>query len=1093
MSELAGQRPHPARLLASLKDFQRRTVEHVHHRFFLDERTTNRFLVADEVGLGKTLVARGVTALALDHLWEETERLDVVYVCSNAEIAQQNIRRLRVSDDDYARPTRLTLLPREIHGLRDRKLNFVSLTPGTSFDPHSAMGKSDERAVLYLMLERAWDFRGKAPLNVFCGYANRDGFASRVRWLRSLDDIDEELEAGFLEAVTSEERENAGDGSLRDRFEELLSSFARRDSQMSEEQRTARRDLISDLRALLGRTCIRALEPDLVILDEFQRFKHLLASDTEAGELARLLFDYVDPDTGQTAKTLLLSATPYKAYATSADQDGDSHHEDFIATVEFLLDDRATAEELRGQLARFRSILLRWQPGSEAALHETKTAIEGSLRGVIARTERLAASPDRNGMLRQVETGSTELLAGDLDAYLLGQRVADAVEHSDTIEYWKSAPYLLNLMDDYKLKRDFTEALADGTPQAAKITEALREHSGSLLSWADVAAYRVLDPQNARMRCLVSELLDRDAWRLLWLAPSLPYYKLGGQYANAEAQKMTKRLVFSSWTVVPKAISAILSYEAERRMMLAGDAEAQNDPATRRNRGALLRITIEDDRPTGMPVLALMYPSFALAELADPAALAAESGEGAIPLERALELVAERLREPVGRLTSGAPERGPADERWLWAAPLMLDAELDGDVALGWIRDPDVVDLSRGEGDGSGSAWAEHLREAEEAMLGELDPPLGRPPDDLLQLLGRLALAGPGVAALRALGRGAAIDAPARDPRMRMSAIRVGWSFRTLFNLPEVSELVRSRHRNVKFWRQALRYCVEGCLQAVLDEYAHVLREHLGHVGAPLTPEVSEEIASATAEAIGIRTTRAQLDIIETGRKPKLRTERMRARFALRFGEQHAEEGAELARADHVRGAFNSPFWPFVLATTSVGQEGLDFHLYCHAVVHWNLPSNPVDLEQREGRIHRYKGHAVRRNLAAVHGRSVLTTQTPDPWSDLFVEGEADRPADQTELWPYWIYDRDGGSESAGARGVAQIERHVLALPLSRDRARFEALLHALTLYRSVLGQARQEDLVHLLAERVPVADRELVAELLRVDLSPPRGSPRRL
>jgi len=28
--------------------------------------------------------------------------------------------------------------------------------------------------------------------------------------------------------------------------------------------------------------------------------------------------------------------------------------------------------------------------------------------------------------------------------------------------------------------------------------------------------------------------------------------------------------------------------------------------------------------------------------------------------------------------------------------------------------------------------------------------------------------------------------------------------------------------------------------------------------------------------------------------------------------------------------------------------EGLDFHHYCHAIVHWNLPSNPVDLEQRE-------------------------------------------------------------------------------------------------------------------------------------------------
>jgi ERCC4-related helicase len=66
--------------------------------------------------------------------------------------------------------------------------------------------------------------------------------------------------------------------------------------------------------------------------------------------------------------------------------------------------------------------------------------------------------------------------------------------------------------------------------------------------------------------------------------------------------------------------------------------------------------------------------------------------------------------------------------------------------------------------------------------------------------------------------------------------------------------------------------------------------------------------------------------------------------------------------------AFNSPFWPFVLASTSVGQEGLDFHHYSHAVVHWNIPANPVDLEQREGRVHRYQGHAVRRNVAAGYG-----------------------------------------------------------------------------------------------------------------------------
>jgi hypothetical protein len=203
----------------------------------------------------------------------------------------------------------------------------------------------------------------------------------------------------------------------------------------------------------------------------------------------------------------------------------------------------------------------------------------------------------------------------------------------------------------------------------------------------------------------------------------------------------------------------------------------------------------------------------------------------------------------------------------------------------------------------------------------------------------------------------------------------------------------------------------------------------------------------------------------------------MRCRYALRFGEGETEDGSDVTREDQVRSAFNSPFRPFILASTSVGQEGLDFHLYCRAIYHWNLPSNPVDLEQREGRIHRYKGHVIRKNLAARYGL-LATAAAPDPWDALFARAAADRGTASSDLVPYWVFD-----------GPWKIERHVPLFPLSRDASRFEDLKRSLTVYRLVFGQPRQEDLLGFLKARV--GSETSLERLLtyRINLTPPTGS----
>lgn len=159
------------------------------------------------------------------------------------------------------------------------------------------------------------------------------------------------------------------------------------------------------------------------------------------------------------------------------------------------------------------------------------------------------------------------------------------------------------------------------------------------------------------------------------------------------------------------------------------------------------------------------------------------------------------------------------------------------------------------------------------------------------------------------------------------------------------------------------------------------------------------------------------------------------------------------ARPDEVRRSFNTPFWPHVLATTSVGQEGLDFHPWCSHIVHWDLSSNPLDLEQREGRIQRFAGLAVRRRLSVMlddEAFEYAAEKGGSPWHHL--AREADKLVDASGLRPWWVLEG------------AEIQRHVFERPFGRDISRFALLREQRMIYRLALGQPNQEDFVEFLA-----------------------------
>jgi hypothetical protein len=1042
-----------APVMARLKDFQRRTVDYVFKQLYA-EGNSGRFLVADEVGLGKTLVARGVIAKTLEHLQHIEKRVDVIYVCSNAAIAEQNVNRLNVGGNkEFAIASRLTFLPIQVKRLSANKVNFVSFTPGTTFDLKSRGGRVEERALLHRMLKgAAWDV-GRGLLNMLQGTVYvRENW---MRWIRNWSaEPDSDLTAEFRRAVEA-------DTNLMSRLTECCDYFKRYRENIPIAESELRYELIGELRSLLAKICLNALEPDLVILDEFQRFKDLLDGQDDAAELAKALFTY------PKVRTLLLSATPYKMLSLDHEQE-DDHYPDFLRTLQFLFNDPVEVDLVRQEIQEYRKTLFCADAvAGSSRISAAKDTLQGRLLKVMCRTERVGMTRRLDAMLVEPPKPSN-LQPADLKQAFLADRAARAVGAHEPIEYWKSSPYLLNFLKHYQLRRKI-DAVADAPPK--ELLEAIQQGDGQLLKAEMFDDYQEVIAANARMRTLYGETLDKGLWRLLWLPPSMPYSQPDGEYENIGT--VTKSLVFSAWNVVPDAIAALCSYEAERRMMQGLDRTIKHSMLYDRVK-PLLRFTKgADDRLTGMPTLAWLMPSPTLAGAIDPLEIAVILGDGN-PIKNSdlISYATGICEQLLLKLPEGEAGIRP-DERWYWAAVALLDVHT-GVVdwylsAEGWMASDDDKN--------PGARFRDHLQLMAKASKGKIE--LGPRPKDLATVLAELALAGPGNCALRALRR-IAPEEPFNSSKLLSAASRVAEGFRTLFNLPETIAFLRGAGED-SYWHLTLKYALDGNIQSMLDEHVHTLVESLGLTDHDALSR-ADGVSKSLSTALSLRTAQIKVDELQATETSLIRNDfNCRCRFALRFGDLRDDSDSTLARADSVREAFNSPFRPFILVSTSIGQEGLDFHTWCHAVVHWNLPSNPVDLEQREGRIHRYKGHAVRKNVAEKFGLSSLLQWEfiGDPWVYLFQQAAEDRAPGISDLVPYWIYEE----------GAARVERHIPLIPFSKEVQHLDRLKRSLALYRLVFGQPRQEDLLAHLTDKIDMAEAGKAVMNWGISLEPPRDA----
>jgi hypothetical protein len=1090
--------PPPSPSHMRRKPFQEATVLHVVSHL-LDDSGPRRFLVADEVGLGKTLVAQGV----LQHLASGPRPLNVFYVCSSLTIANQNRDSLLevLPSEDRKRALvnvdRPTLLP-WADPPESNSFTLFTLTPGTLPMKGSSRGRVDERASLWCLLREGLPAAGATLVAL----EQKLKLVQESTWRGAVDPRSEnpmlsrmrDLAGPFLNEVRTllrlpDAHDRAVAEALLRRFDEDLLGT------------------VQSLRKRLARLGLQKLRPDLVILDEFQRFFEILKPLSVATDTARQLVpveaneepDDEDEDAhsllhlllgarGDQAgpAILLLSATPYRPPAGGVDSAGLRHYDQFFRLLEFLYGGQARTEvpALRSLFRRYGRLLREALPGNAEVLR-LRDDIQARLFRVIARTER-AGLLGTEGKAAAPERRSVELRPDDVRIYRHLWDSAGDGDRSAVTPYWSSIPYPLQMMDQRYLLRK------------RAIPAPIRDVAASplVLSAHQVRHYGELAPPHPRMRALLSEM-SGPMLGLPWLPPSLPWWPLGAPFRDAADAApvggLSKILLFSRFRAVPRAVASLISFESERRVYAESRSRGRSYDYHARRRGGRdeesapepglealpapsfnwqSRQRESGEREFDHPLLSLFVPAPRLGEIGDPQRITGFA-RGDLHRSDALESIASELRAVLAKPSGGNVRVGDGGRNGqVWRALIRLERA----NATTWPIFRDALDgwANKTKNQGAKSVVRAWLREAQ--TIGSLlSAPLTIAPGDLEELA-ELALVGPGVVLHRAAQRvfGGACDA---SVRMRRSVDVALGALRTYLDEPEFHLTLATGDRATPNHPADVRRAIwHGNFEGALDEYFAV---HAG-LGAQVIDAGREQKAlDALEQALAIRVSTIRVQSFESAEGFSLR-----CHASMPFGltpdkdERRDEDGAE-TRPDSLRHAFNSPFRPFVLATTSIGQEGLDFHVYCDRLVHWDLPASPVDLEQRDGRINRYGGLAIRKVLAQRHtDRAAPIPVAGSPWLALTRELEETCEG----MAPWW------GTEGA------VIRRTVFLPPLARQEGELDRLLASLSHYRLALGQSDPEQLLRALHRRLEGARTEeeraaLRAWLLqvRIDLCPVR------
>ena len=1039
-------------VMSQLRDFQKVTVDYLVKRMY--EEGQNRMLVADEVGLGKTWIAKGVIAQAYKRWSEDKNNADkhfnVFYICSNQQFFDQNLKKVNFTKDSQCiikAINRISMLAMKPN--KNVPIHIYSLTPDTSFRAKSSQGIKDERYVIYSILQQTKEFNNSHLSSLLKGSDSRINWSPEDEKEKFLSQLRENIIEKYVRELqnryvcsndlpkTFTKYNLPGKISMWELVKHVVNAFDRRSA-----ENAIYDEVIGNMRKSMADVCIEYMDADIFVMDEFQRYSQLIDNqdNTKQDAIARKVFGQSD------AKVLMLSATPFKAFTNQYDEQlGEQHYKELKRVLTFLYEgaevDWQTYEETRGRLYSLM-LQLHDTPEKDAVLTEIETLkqkVEEIYAHVIVRTEKIIASNNPNAMIEEVDKKPLDITKQEIEDFVHLDTVFRAIyekqgEHAPSpIDYAKSAPYAMSFLRDYKVGE---KAQDKNIP--------LRKNA--FIDLNEVNKYEF--PKNGHWPHEKLRLLMRNMKKeslLLWCPPSLPYYPCEGAFKGQN--RFTKTLIFSAWKLVPKMIATLVSYEAEKQCLGRMPKEegikyfadkrvaSQGDKV----RKPVRRLVFAKDLKS-MTTLLLAYPSRTLADSLDPLQFLQE--------KESLKKITSKFEKDwkykiKDFCNDNGNDKDHEETHISWAFPMMSDMNYNNN----WVtQDPDKFDRNNKES----RLTTLYIPKLKDILINKKPQVVPKKPTSSIlanqaHLMVMMALGSPAVCAYRALRR-----YYNNEDNALFNAFKIGLAFIDLFNKPESTAIVELLypHKSMDYWQKVIQYCVDGNLQAVLDEYIFMLRNDYDDIN---------ELTDALCSALTLRTTTLKVDDAASfGKKEVDDTDvrhSIRSHFAAAFGANaKVSQGSEI-RAKNIRETFNSPFRPFVLATTSIGQEGLDFHWYCRRIVHWNLPNNPIDFEQREGRINRYRGMVIRQRIAEKYHDKISTSATP--WEKLFELAEDDKASAKfpCDIVPNWHYDSEG----------VNIERIVPLYQFSQDIQRYEKMLHVLGLYRLTFGQPRQEELAEAL------------------------------